>query len=64
MTLQSILGNFALILFVLTVVTGVIWFYDRFVLSGQRRAKADAALAEFDARNAKLSADEIGRAHV
>ncbi|SFB82164.1 signal peptidase I [Collimonas sp. OK412] len=59
MTLQSILGNFALILFVLTVVTGIIWFFDRFYLSKQRRAKADAALAEFDARNAKLSADGI-----
>ncbi|MFC5475165.1 signal peptidase I [Paraherbaspirillum soli] len=59
MTLQSILENFALILFVLMVVTGVIWFLDRFYLSKQRRAKANAALAEFDARNARLSADGI-----
>lgn len=59
MSLQSILGNFALILFVLTVVTGVIWFLDVFYLAKQRRAKADAALAEFDARNAKLAAEGI-----
>jgi signal peptidase I len=59
MNLQSILGNFALILFVLTVVTGVIWFLDVFYLAKQRRAKADAALAEFDARNAKLSSEGI-----
>ncbi|MGZ5780277.1 MAG: S26 family signal peptidase, partial [Burkholderiaceae bacterium] len=59
MNLQSILGNFALILFVLMIVTGVVWFLDVFYLAKQRRAKADAALAEFDARNAKLKADGI-----
>ncbi len=67
MSFQSILGNFALILFVLTVVTGVIWFLDVFYMAKQRRARADAALAEYDARNAKLAAggvkpDIIGRA--
>lgn len=59
MSLQSILGNFALILFVLTVVTGVIWFLDVFYLAKQRRARANAALAEYDARNAKLAAEGI-----
>lgn len=59
MTLQSILGNFALILFILTIGTGIVWFLDVFFLSKQRRIKADAALAEFDARNAKLKADGI-----
>jgi signal peptidase I len=59
MNLQPILGNFALILFVAMVVTGVIWCLDVFVLAKQRRARADAALAEFDARNAKLTADGI-----
>lgn len=59
MTMQSILGNFALILFVLMVVTGVIWVLDVFVLSKQRRAAADKALAEYDARTAKLTADGI-----
>jgi len=67
MTLQEILGNFALILFVLTIGTGVIWFLDVFHFSKQRRAKADAALAEFDTRHAKLrtegiKVDDSGRA--
>ena len=59
MNLQVILGNFALILFVLMVITGVIWFLDVFYLARQRRAAADRALAEYDARNAKLTADGI-----
>jgi signal peptidase I len=59
MSLQAILGNFALILFVLTIVTGVIWFLDVFYLAKQRRAKADAALIAFDARNQQLKADGI-----
>ena len=59
MSLQVILGNFALILFVLMVVTGAIWFLDVFYLAKQRRATADRALAEFDARNNKLTADGI-----
>ncbi len=36
--MQALLGNFALILFVLMLVTGVIWFADTFFLSKQRRA--------------------------
>ena len=64
---QSILSYFTLILFVLTIVTGIIWFLDVFFLAKQRKAKAAAALAEFDARSAKLKAegikfDEGGRA--
>src|SRR6476661_7547937 len=59
MSVQAILGNFALILFVLTVVTGVIWFLDVFYLAKQRRVRADAALAGYDARHAKLRADGI-----
>lgn len=59
MSFQSILGNFALILFVLTIVTGVIWFLDIFFLGKKRKAIADKALAEFDARSAKLNADGI-----
>jgi len=57
MNLQALLGNFALILFILTLATGVVWFIDVFYLSRQRRARADAALAEYDARNARLAAD-------
>jgi signal peptidase I len=59
MSLQLILGNFALILFVAMVVTGIIWFLDQFYFAKQRRAAADRALAAFDARNSKLVADGI-----
>ncbi|MFZ6753467.1 signal peptidase I [Undibacterium sp. Dicai25W] len=59
MSFQSILGNFALILFVLTISTGIVWFLDTFVLAKRRRVAADAALAAYDARNAKLSAEGI-----
>lgn len=59
MSLQSILGNFALILFILTIATGIIWFLDVFHFSRLRRARANQALAEFDARHAKLKADGI-----
>lgn len=69
MNLQALLGNFALILFTLTVVTGVVWFLDKFYWSRQRRAAANAALAAFDARNAKLQAEGVkpdasGRAQI
>jgi signal peptidase I len=59
MTLQAILGNFALILFILTIATGIVWFLDVFHFSRQRRARADAALAEYDARQARLKGEGI-----
>ena len=59
MSFQSILGNFALILFVLTIGTGIVWFLDVFFLAKQRRIAADAALAAYDARNAKLVSEGI-----
>ncbi|GGC18202.1 signal peptidase I [Oxalicibacterium flavum] len=59
MTLQDILGNFSLILFVLTIGTGVIWVLDRFYLSRKREEKAEAVLAEFDARNARLAGEGV-----
>lgn len=59
MNLTAILGNFSLILFVLTVVTGVIWCLDHFYLAKVRRDKAKAALAEFDARVAALVANGV-----
>ncbi len=59
MNLQMILSNFALILFVAMVLTGIIWFLDVFYLAKQRRRAADAALAPSDARNAQLTADGI-----
>jgi signal peptidase I len=55
MTLQSLLGNFALVLFLLTIATGLVWTLDRFYLAPQRRQSVEAELAEFDARNARLS---------
>ncbi len=59
MNLQLILGNFALILFIAMVVTGIIWFLDIFYFAKQRRAAADAALAAYDERSARLTADGI-----
>ena len=57
--MQTILGSFALILFVLTVITGIIWCLDVFYLAKQRRAVANAALDAYDARQARLKAEGI-----
>ena len=57
--MQLILSNFALILFVLMVLTGFIWCFDVFFLAPQRRRTANAALAEYDGRAAKLMADGV-----
>ncbi|MGY8524024.1 signal peptidase I [Paracidovorax citrulli] len=46
--------NFALILFVLVVITGIAWMADKLVFQKQRRLSAQAALAEFDARRAAM----------
>ncbi|MBB1633031.1 MULTISPECIES: signal peptidase I [Cupriavidus] len=46
--------NFALILFVLVVITGIAWVADKLVFEKQRRLSAQSALAEFDARKADL----------
>ena len=54
MSLQTILTNFALILFVLMIATGIIWFLDAFYLSKQRRKSADEQLAAFDLRQEQL----------
>ena len=59
MNLHALLGNFALILFGLTVATGIIWCFDVFYLAPQRRTRANTALAEFDARTARLQNDGI-----
>ena len=59
MSLQAILGNFALLLFILTIATGVIWFLDVLVLSKQRRVRANAALADFDARHERLAKEGV-----
>ncbi len=57
--MQAILNNFALILFILTIVTGIIWCLDKFYFAKQRRAKAADALAEYDAKQARLAAEGI-----
>lgn len=59
MSFQTILSNFALILFVLMVATGIIWFLDVFHLSKKRRQAADEALAAWDARQDQLRAEGI-----
>jgi signal peptidase I len=44
--------NFALILFVLTIFTGVLWVLDKLVFAKQRRARGARLVADFDQRNA------------
>jgi len=44
--------NFALILFLLTALTGAAWLVDKLVLEGRRRARARAAVANFDVQRA------------
>ena len=46
--------NFALILFVLVVLTGVAWVADKLIFLPQRRRAADAAVAEFDRQQARV----------
>ena len=46
--------NFALILFVLVVLTGIAWVFDKLVFEPKRRRAADAAVAEFDAQQARV----------
>ncbi|MDR0933608.1 MAG: signal peptidase I [Burkholderiaceae bacterium] len=59
MSFQSILSNFALILFVLMIITGIIWFLDVFRFSRNRRRAADEALAAWDARQEQLRVEGI-----
>ena len=44
--------NFALILFILLVVSGLMWLLDALLLATQRAVAARTAVTEFDARNA------------
>jgi signal peptidase I len=46
--------NFALILFVLVVLTGIAWVADKLFFMPQRRLAADAAIAEFDRQQARV----------
>ncbi|HEV3105718.1 MAG TPA: signal peptidase I [Trinickia sp.] len=46
--------NFALILFVLVVLTGIAWVADKLIFLPQRRRAADEAVAEFDRQQARI----------
>ncbi|MCC8403742.1 signal peptidase I [Paraburkholderia sp. MMS20-SJTN17] len=46
--------NFALILFVLVILTGVAWVADKLVFLPKRRREAEAAVAEFDRQQARI----------
>jgi signal peptidase I len=52
-------GNFALLLLLATVVTGIYWLAERFYFLPQRRRAADAVAVHVDARHAKLAAQGI-----
>ncbi|MDH2235878.1 signal peptidase I [Pigmentiphaga sp. GD03639] len=56
--------NFALILFVLLVVTGIVWAFDRVSLRPQRTARMARAAAEFDAGRAQSVRAASGEAEV
>ena len=56
MNLQPILSNFALILFVAMVITGVIWCLDTFVLAKQRRRAADVVKVDMLINSEKVDA--------
>ncbi len=48
--------NFALILFVLVILTGIAWVADKLFFMPQRRRAADAAVAEFDRQQERVGA--------
>lgn len=48
--------NFALILFLLSIATGLVWAYDRFFLRRARITEAERALATFDANAGQIDA--------
>ncbi|MDO5692194.1 MAG: signal peptidase I [Pseudomonadota bacterium] len=52
-------GNFALLLFVATVVTGLYWLAERLVFLPRRRAAADALQQQTHQRRAELAAQGI-----
>jgi signal peptidase I len=52
-------GNFALLLFLATLVTGIYWLAERFYFLPQRRRAADALEQQAGARQAELAAQGI-----
>ena len=55
----SIEGNFALLLLLATVVTGIYWLADRFIFLPRRRAAAQAAQDQLQRRRTELAAQGI-----
>lgn len=55
MMFQTLTENFELILIILLIVTGVVWFLDFFLLSKKRLSKANRALTEFDLHSQQKS---------
>ncbi len=54
--------NFALVLFVLLVLTGIIWVYDFFVGRRTRAQRMQAAAEQFDANQSMMGRDDTERA--
>ena len=52
-------GNFALLLFMATVVTGVYWLAERFIFLPRRQAAAAALQQQADQRRTELAAQGI-----
>jgi len=57
-------GNFALLLFIATVVTGLYWLAERFYFLPQRRQAAEALQTEADRRNEELGKLGIAKVEV
>jgi signal peptidase I len=57
-------GNFALLMFMATVVTGIYWLAEQFYFLPQRKAAADALQAQADKRTAELHAQGITQTDV
>jgi signal peptidase I len=57
-------GNFALLMFMATVVTGIYWLAEQFYFLPQRKAAAEALQAQADKRTAELNAQGITQTDV
>ena len=62
--LGMIEGNFALLMFMATVVTGIYWLAEQFYFLPQRKAAAQALQAQADKRTAELHAQGITQTDV